>query len=55
MGDMRRLLSLPRPSEDGKSYLLITQMSLDSLNLDGWKWNKENWSITSRNHYGQNV
>ena len=55
MGDMRGLLSLPRPSQDGKSSLHITQMSLDSLNLDGWKWNKENWSPTSHNQYGQNV
>ena len=33
----------------------VTQLCLDSLNLDSWKWNEENWSSTSHNQYGQNV
>ena len=33
----------------------ITQLCLDSLNLDSWKWNEENCSSTSHNQYGQNI
>ena len=33
----------------------ITQCYLDSMNLDSWKWNEENWFSTSHNQYGQNI